>query len=170
MNRLFRASVPMLLWSVVAANSSTAHSASLTLFTDAPTESPLLITPLDADRPLVVSVVNTIANDPPEQWMTAWQFRIHAVPDVGTTGTLNFLGGMEPNNYVFAGVSHPFGPASAPLPGDPTIFTALDFAVPTNVACTSADGPGGQPVFDHLCSFGRCARHIRHLRAQQRQR
>ena len=161
MSRLRGASVPILLWFLVTASSRTAQSAILTLFTDAPTENPLVITPLDADRQLLVSVVNAVADDPPDQFMTSWQFRVHAVPDARTTGILNFASGSEPSNYALAGVSHPFGPASAPLPGDPTIFTALDTAVPTNVGAQVPTAPGANllsitfgPSIDALGTFG----------------
>jgi len=120
-----------------------------------------VITALDTSTRFVVGVVNDTAVDPPADQMTGWQFRIHVVPDATAIGTLNFGVGAEPANYVFPPGSHPFGPTSSALPGDPTTFTALDLVVPTNVGIQVPTAPGANllsitlaPSVDALGMFG----------------
>jgi hypothetical protein len=114
-----------------ALNPLSVKAANLTLVTDAPANSPLVITPLDANERLVVSVVNDTAVDPAAEFMTSWQFWLRAIPDAGASGTLNPVNGIVPDNYVFEDTPR-FGPIIASLPEDPTTLNALDLLLPPN--------------------------------------
>src|SRR5262245_12985966 len=90
---------------------ATSHAAALTVLTDASPAAPLVITPLDAAEPLVVSLVNSIAVDPPADFITAWQLRLQIVSDAGATGAVNFAAAVEPDAYLFDGTGH-LGPSA----------------------------------------------------------
>jgi hypothetical protein len=120
---------PCLVVTCFASSTSTAISANLTLLIDSPSSAPLVITPLDSSRQLLVSVVNDTSVDPPTEFMSAWQFWLQAIPDASTTGTLKISGGTVPDNYVFAGAQH-LGLQSSSLPGDPATLNVLDLTLP----------------------------------------
>jgi hypothetical protein len=120
--RLLRDAIPSLLVIWLLPSSRPAHSAELTLFTNAPPQSPLVITPQDTTGQLLVSVVNSVAADPPTEYLTGWQFRLVIQPDAGALGNLEFGSGATPPNYVMDSVVH-LGPQSATVNG---VFSALD--------------------------------------------
>jgi hypothetical protein len=107
-----------------------ARSAELTLFTNAPPGSPLVITTLNTSGELLVSVANADADDLPADYLTGWQFRLEVVPAAGAVGALHFGTGSEPDNYVLADVTH-LGPSSATVN---EVFSALDvqFSFPSS--------------------------------------
>ena len=90
------------------------QAASLTLYSDAPSHAPLVITPLDSTDKLLVKVVNNTAADPPSEFLTGWQVELHIAPDSGAIGSLGFASAGKPANYLFDGVGH-LAPASAIL-------------------------------------------------------
>ena len=158
MNRRSRTSVPILMWLVVAACGPTARAASLTLNTDAPTENPLVITPLDASRQLLVRVVNAVADDPPAEYLSGWQFRLRIVPDPTAAGTLQFNSGVEPGNYIFPAGQH-FDPV--PVANFGNELAALDSASPPSAAVPVPTAPGTNlltisfaPSTDAIGTFG----------------
>jgi hypothetical protein len=139
---------------------TSATAANLTLFTSAPSNAPLIITPLDASRQLLVSVANDTSGDPPTEFMSAWQFWLQAIPDASTTGTLNAVGGTVPDNYVFADAPR-LGPAIASLPDDPSTLNALDIVFSLDSAAQIPTAPGENllsmsfaPSADALGRFG----------------
>ena len=134
-----------------------ASAAELTLLSDSPVSQPVLISPTHAANPLLISVVNSVANDPPNEFMTGWQFRLVIMPDAGTTGGLQFNAGAKPSPYVFDGVGN-LGAPSATVGG---VFSALDTAIPTNVGVQIPTSPGANlqlisftPSADADGSFG----------------
>jgi hypothetical protein len=133
----------ILIFACFAFNLRNAESANLTLFTDASPSAPLVLTPLDAaSYQLLVSVVNDTAVDPPHQeFMSAWQFWLRAIPDAGTVGTLNATSGTVPDNYVFADAEH-LGIQVGQLPEDPTTLNALDLTLPDTAAVQIPTAPG----------------------------
>jgi hypothetical protein len=114
-----------------------ASAAELTLLSDAPVSQPLLISLTHAANPLLISVVNSVANDPSSEFMTGWQFRLVIAPDAGTIGSLQFNAGAKPSPYVFDGVGN-LGAPSATVGG---VFSALDTAIPTNVGVQIPTAP-----------------------------
>jgi len=147
---------------ILPLNSSIANSANLTLLTDGSPSAPLVFTPLDASsRRLLVSVVNDTDTDPPHsEFMSASQFWLRAIPDAGTTGTLNATNGFLPDNYVFADLES-LGLQTGQIPEDPTTFNALDLTLPDTAAAHIPTAPGKnlalisfQPSSDALGRFG----------------
>lgn len=152
----------ILIFVCFASNLRDANSANLTLLTDAPPTAPLVVTPLDAlNHQLLVSAVDDTNNDPPHQeFMAAWQFSLRAIPDAGTTGTLNATEGSMPDNYVFADLQT-LGFRADQAPGDPTTFNAGDITLPDTAAAHVPTAPGKnlalisfQPSSDALGRFG----------------
>ena len=143
------------------AASPCAQAAELTLFSNATDAAPLVATPVDTAHPLIVSVMNADANDAPAEYMTSWEVRLRVVPDAGTVGSLDFSVGAKPVDYVFAAIPQTLGLSSAMLPGDPTVITALDLTIPTDVGAEVPTAPGANllavllaPSSDALGTFG----------------
>src|SRR5262249_5803392 len=97
---------------------------------------------------------------PHSEFMSAWQFWLKAIPDDGTTGTLNATGGSTPDNYVFDDLQS-LGLQTGQVPGDPTTFNALDLTLPDTAAAHIPTAPGKnlaliafQPSADALGRFG----------------
>ncbi len=120
--------------------SGSARAASLTLFTDAPPDEPLVITPLDAADAIALRVVNGSAADPPAEYLTAWQLRLEIVPDTGAVGTLNFGSAVEPPEYVFDGTGH-FGPGVA-ISGNRMFSSDFNFPATGGLQVPTAPGTG----------------------------
>jgi hypothetical protein len=125
-----------------ASNLPIANSANLTLTTDAPVDAPLVITPLDASRQLLVSVVNGTNVDPPAELLLSWQFQLRAIPDAGTIGTLTPVAGTIPVNYVFPDASLRFGPNIGSLPEDPSTLFAGDIVFSLDSSAQIPTAPG----------------------------
>ena len=118
--------------------SAPAHAASLSLFTDAPPASPLVITPLDSTDRLLVQVVNNTAADPPSEFLTGWQVELHIAPDSGATGSLGFASAGKPADYLFDGVGHP-GPS---ISNSGNELFAFDFNFPASGGVQVPVAPG----------------------------
>lgn len=91
---------------MVAVLSVTAAADVMTLGSNNPPGSPLVVAPGSTTGSLFVNVTNNVGSDPPADFMTAWQFRLVLIPDAGATGTLSFNApatGTAPNppSYVF---------------------------------------------------------------------
>jgi hypothetical protein len=134
-----------------------ALSAQLTLLTNAPPGTPLVLTPFTTSNQLLVSVVNATSVDPPSEFMTAWEFRLVIMPDAGTVGSLQFNAGAKPSPYVFDSVIN----SGAPSGTANGVFTALDTTIPTNVGVQIPTAPGANlqlisftPSADAIGMFG----------------
>jgi len=102
-------------WILIASVCFLAASVSadtLTLSTDAPPGSPLVVNHGAVSGPLIVSVTNDTASDDAVNQLTGWQTTFEIIADQGATGTLIFKTGTEPANYIFNGVSHTNFPGS----------------------------------------------------------
>jgi hypothetical protein len=112
----------------------------LTLFSDASPQTPLVISPTDFQSRLQLKIANSTADDPPTEFLTAWQVRLEIVPDAGAAGTLEFETAAEPENYVFDGANH-FGPTVVPA-GDRLFASDFNFPNTGGVQVPAAPGTG----------------------------
>ena len=129
-----RAAAGALLAAAALAGAS-ARGGDLLLLTNANPGAPLIMTPLESGSQLAISLINTTSGDPPELFLTGWQFRLVIRPDQGAAGELHFGVGSKPENYVLDPVPH-LGPASAEVDG---VFTALD--TQTSLPLTGVEVP-----------------------------
>jgi hypothetical protein len=133
-----RRSVSWLGLVIAIAIAAPSHAASLTLLTNAPAASPLVITPQGVALPLLVKIVNAAAVDLPSEFLSAWQLRLQLLPDAGAAGTLNFATAVEPEAYVFDGTGH-FGPS---ISASGTGVFAADFNFPASGGVKAPPAPG----------------------------
>lgn len=82
------------------------QAAALSLFTTASPGNPLVLTAQSPGGQLRLGVANAAVFDPPEEFLTAWQVRLRITPDAGAIGTVDFVSGAEPDNYLFDNVGH----------------------------------------------------------------
>jgi len=134
-----------------------ARAAQLTLLTNAPPGTPLVISPAKAQSQLLVSVINSTATDPSTEFMTAWQFRLVIEPDAGAIGTVQFDAGAKPTPYVFDSATN-LGAPSSVVNG---VFSALDVAFPPSPGVQIPTAPGANlqlvsftPSTDAIGDFG----------------
>jgi hypothetical protein len=118
--------------------SRTASAASLTLFSDATPQTPLVITPLDSTDRLLVKVANHTAADPPSEFLTGWQVELHISPDAGAIGTLGFASAGQPADYLLDGIGHP-GPNVSNSGNE---LFAFDFNFPASGGVQVPTAPG----------------------------
>ena len=77
----------------------------ITIGSDAPPGSPLLVNPGTTSGPMLVNVTNDTSPDDTADFMAGWQATLRIVPDAGAAGTLSFNGAATPANYVFAAIN-----------------------------------------------------------------
>ena len=136
--RTFEHALGTFVLSLLLVSSTQLSAANLTLLSDAPVGSPLVITPLDAGASLLLSVTNDTIADPPGEFLTAWQLRLEIVADAGATGTVDFNAATKPTGYLLDEVGHN-GPIVTSS-GD-RLF-AQDFNIPDSGGVQVPNAPG----------------------------
>jgi hypothetical protein len=110
------------------------HADMITLATDSPVGTPLVMNAGATGGPMTVSAFNNVNPDPAANFMQAWLVTLQIVPEAGATGTLTFAGpatgpAAAPPNYIFAS-SNPLGILAS---NNGSTLSANDFADPTQV-------------------------------------
>jgi hypothetical protein len=129
---------------LLAAGARPTQAAALSLFTTASPGNALVMTAQSPGGHLQLGVANGSVFDPPEEFLTAWQVRLRITPDAGAAGTVDFVSGAEPDNYLFDNVGHSGPSVTITQPITGSQLFASDVNVPASGGVNVPEPPGAR--------------------------